>query len=265
MDRTIILLAIFVLLGVSAFAQQDSLIVGNVYIDSGTTGVFVPVYGVTNENVTNYNFILEIIAPDGNAHITSEIQYYPPLTSWDILSDSLISDPPSIHLIGISDMGGEPNPPINTNGQRANLWALRIFIDSNSHPQIIEINSVGLIGFGNNTAFVPGYIYYGVPSDANNLSATPEMFSLSQNYPNPFNSSTEIEFSLPQRGPVSLVIYDIQGREIRRLLDGNFEAGSHGIIWNGINDSNTLVSSGIYFYRLNSSNATQTNRMTLLR
>jgi flagellar hook assembly protein FlgD len=93
----------------------------------------------------------------------------------------------------------------------------------------------------------------------------PTSFSLSQNYPNPFNSSTEIEFALPQSGPVTLVIYDIQGREVRRLLDSDIEAGSHSVIWDGYDNSNEHVASGIYFYRLISDGASQTNRMTLLR
>jgi hypothetical protein len=265
MDKTIILLAILLLLGVSAFAQQDSLIVGSVEIDSGITHLFLPVYGVSFDSVDSYNFRLQVIAPDANVGLGQAVQYYPPLTSWDVLFDSVVTVPPSIYLIGDADNGGDPNPPVFTRGQRMNLWALLVQIESNAHPQIIEINSIGQAFFGNNTIFVPGYIYYGIPSGSEVNSLAPNQFSLSQNYPNPFNSSTEIQFSLASPGPASLVIYDIQGREVRLLLDGNLEAGSHSAIWNGLNDDSKPVSSGVYFYKLLAGDATQTNRMTLLR
>jgi hypothetical protein len=58
---------------------------------------------------------------------------------------------------------------------------------------------------------------------------------------------------------------NIKDIQVRQLLDGNFEAGSHNVIWNGLDNTNEPVSSGIYFYRLTSGDRVQTNRMTLLR
>lgn len=67
---------------------------------------------------------------------------------------------------------------------------------------------------------------------------------LLQNYPNPFNPSTEIRFDLPAPGNVSLVVYDILGRNMAQLVSGVYEAGSHTATWNAQD-----FPSGIYFAR----------------
>lgn len=83
---------------------------------------------------------------------------------------------------------------------------------------------------------------------------------LHQNYPNPFNPETHIEFRLPEAGMARLIIYDIRGREIARLIDREMEAGNHRVRWNASN-----VASGIYFYRLTSGNFVSTKKMLLLK
>jgi hypothetical protein len=80
--------------------------------------------------------------------------------------------------------------------------------------------------------------------------ALPEQFSLSPNYPNPFNGQTVIEYALPQPAKVRLVIYDALGHLIRTLVDATQPAGYHRAMWDGKNDSGVRVSSGMYFYQL---------------
>ncbi|MCH8022551.1 MAG: T9SS type A sorting domain-containing protein, partial [Thaumarchaeota archaeon] len=88
----------------------------------------------------------------------------------------------------------------------------------------------------------------------------PVKFELFQNYPNPFNPVTSIEFELPEAGTTSLVIYNLRGEEVIRLIDGETEAGSHQLTWDASN-----VASGIYFYRLTSGNIVSTKKMVLLK
>lgn len=88
-----------------------------------------------------------------------------------------------------------------------------------------------------------------VQSDEPNATV-PESFNLSQNYPNPFNPTTTIRFQLPKHNNVSIKIYDILGREVRMLVDKDFEPGLHTITWEGSNNSGIQVTSGIYFYRM---------------
>jgi len=86
-------------------------------------------------------------------------------------------------------------------------------------------------------------------------------FILKQNYPNPFNPSTTIEFNLPEQSAVSLQIFDIQGREVQRLIDNQImNAAAHRITWLA-----TDLPSGVYFYRLTAGNYVQTKRMLLVK
>jgi hypothetical protein len=80
----------------------------------------------------------------------------------------------------------------------------------------------------------------------------PTQFRLDQNYPNPFNPTTEITFALPEQSTVVLTIYNVLGQEVRTLVSGAQPAGTHTVGWNAQSNSGIPVSSGVYFYRLES-------------
>jgi len=88
----------------------------------------------------------------------------------------------------------------------------------------------------------------------------PTVTSLAQNYPNPFNAITNISYNLAEAGNVSLNVYDITGRLVVTLIDGQMDAGEHVVAWDASN-----VSSGVYFYKLSTGDFTEIKRMTLLR
>jgi len=90
-------------------------------------------------------------------------------------------------------------------------------------------------------------------------------FYLHANYPNPFNSQTAIVYRLSESAPVKLIIYDLLGREIKRLADGIQRAGMHRVFWDGKDERENDVPSGIYFYRLTSANYTEQGKMILIR
>jgi len=91
-------------------------------------------------------------------------------------------------------------------------------------------------------------------------------FAVFQNQPNPFNPATVIRFEIPRDGEwVSLDIFDITGRKIRTLQQGPVAAGQHEVTWRGRDDSGQPVSSGIYFYRLQGTNFSETRKMVLLQ
>jgi hypothetical protein len=75
----------------------------------------------------------------------------------------------------------------------------------------------------------------------------PIEFSLSQNYPNPFNSTTKLNYQLAKNSKVKLVVYDIQGRIVKNLINRYQTAGNYTLLWNGLDNSGKQVSSGIYF------------------
>jgi len=78
----------------------------------------------------------------------------------------------------------------------------------------------------------------------------PNTYSLFQNYPNPFNHRTDFYYHLPESGRVQISIYSISGEKVKTLLDRDMDVGLHTISWDGKNDHNQVVSSGIYFYTL---------------
>ena len=94
---------------------------------------------------------------------------------------------------------------------------------------------------------------------------TVRRFRLSQNYPNPFNASTRIEFELPEAADVKLMVYDIQGREVARLVQGFHPSGRYSVSWNGRDNGGQAVASGVYFYRLVAGPYHSMKRMMLVR
>jgi hypothetical protein len=93
----------------------------------------------------------------------------------------------------------------------------------------------------------------------------PGDFSLSQNYPNPFNPATTIEYSLPTRSQVRLVVYNVQGRRIITLVDETQPPGRYQETWDGIDGGGSRVASGIYFYRLETETYTEARKMVLIK
>lgn len=90
-------------------------------------------------------------------------------------------------------------------------------------------------------------------------------FQMEQNYPNPFNSSTIISYYLPRQADVEIVIMNALGQIIRTLDAGSRDSGAHRLFWDGKDNHNFAVASGVYFYRLLSPGITLTNKMLLLR
>ena len=95
---------------------------------------------------------------------------------------------------------------------------------------------------------------------------TPQDYKLSQNYPNPFNPSTTIEFYLPVSNNISLTVYNMVGQEVVSLVDRSMmDAGSHSIIWNGLDRNGLQVSSGTYIYELKFGNLSKVRQMTFMK
>ncbi len=95
--------------------------------------------------------------------------------------------------------------------------------------------------------------------------AAPKDYQLYNNFPNPFNPSTKIAFDLPKASHVKLVIYDIVGREVAQVADADYPAGYTELTWNGTNNHGTMVSSGVYFYRISTEKWNKVKKMMLLK
>jgi len=98
----------------------------------------------------------------------------------------------------------------------------------------------------------------------------PNNFELQQNYPNPFNPTTNIQFELPKIAHVELLVYNVLGQKVKTLVNKQFKAGYHHLIWDATNDNGTSVGSGTYIFliRVKSDNNLifqESKKMSLIR
>ena len=93
----------------------------------------------------------------------------------------------------------------------------------------------------------------------------PEEYHLSQNFPNPFNSSTVIQYSLPKNNFVYLKIIDLEGREVKTLVNSFQISGNKSAIWNATNNQGRPVAAGMYFYLIESGEFLSAKKMILIK
>ena len=106
--------------------------------------------------------------------------------------------------------------------------------------------------------FNGNYKYYDLSDEA--VIGVPEKFYLSQNYPNPFNPVTKIDFEIPAGGNVSIKIYDNKGSEVKTLIDDFRNAGYYSVLFSG-----DELSSGVYYYKLETDKFKDTKKMFLVK
>jgi Secretion system C-terminal sorting domain len=148
------------------------------------------------------------------------------------LSGSLLNTLPSYTISWLTESGNQ----------------LSVEVDSNASGSV-KVRSVSLTTVG--------------PTPATLVKASAQLpgnFVLSQNYPNPFNPSTQIQFSVPKAGYVTLKVYDMLGREVSTLVNGELGPSSYSITWNAAN-----VASGVYLYKLDAGNYSMTKKMVLMK
>jgi Secretion system C-terminal sorting domain len=144
-------------------------------------------------------------------------------------------------------------------------------IVSNDYGVTWTLRNEGLVGFPIYFYIANGYLYsagmgtYRRPLSElvgiQNISTEiPSSYSLGQNYPNPFNPTTNVKFSIIKAGDVKIVVYDIQGREVQTLVNERLNAGTYEVKFDG-----TMLTSGVYFYKMVSGGFTETKRMLLIK
>jgi hypothetical protein len=148
-------------------------------------------------------------------------------------------------------------------------------VSANYNPLHIPKNSsgnisIGGVGGGSNVQF-DGYVdeirisniardFSAATANEKGESVLPAEYSLMQNYPNPFNPSTKIRFSLPQSSFTRLAVYDILGKELVTLVNGELNAGQHEVEFNAAH-----LASGIYFYRITAGRFSDCKKLMLLK
>jgi len=88
---------------------------------------------------------------------------------------------------------------------------------------------------------------------------------LFNNYPNPFNPETTIRYSVKETCPVTIEVYNLKGQLVRTLVNEVKTAGNYSVVWNGRDNNNQPVSSGVYFYKMNTGKYSSTKKMILMK
>jgi len=291
MRKYFTLLAVLLLGGISAFAQQDpndpglqdSLIIGSVQRADDSLDVFqyrfVQIWAITDDSVAFYNFPLKWQAPGGGVYFGAGTQYFHPLTSWAVAYDTVMLGENYVRQVGWLDLNTDsiPHYALKTNGLRFNIWALRFVVPPYTPEQLVTLDTcyddrngsllLGLIDgvYEFKPGFQSGFIEIGFPLGVDDERSLPQAMTLSQNYPNPFNPSTTIEFTIPSTDHISLDIYNILGERVKILANRIFEPGVYSAIWDGTAQDGKQVPSGIYFYRLTALGVEETKKMVLLK
>ncbi|MCH7859034.1 MAG: T9SS type A sorting domain-containing protein, partial [Candidatus Marinimicrobia bacterium] len=96
-------------------------------------------------------------------------------------------------------------------------------------------------------------------------SDIPTSFALHQNYPNPFNPSTTLRFDLSVASDVTMIVYDLLGREVVRLVEDQLQPGTHQVLWDGKTAGGRDVPTGIYIARMSTPAYTRSIKLVLLK
>ncbi len=176
-----------------------------------------------------------------------------------------------VYAAGSGDGGASWGPPVNvtSNPGAQDLWGtLADLVDANLHIVYGTHNYLG--DLTNAAGAALDHYYLAVPKTSIPLvggrvddrpgAGVPNSFVLQQNHPNPFNPSTAITFSLPASVNVTLEVYNMVGQKVATLVDGKLAAGDHTVNWNA-----QEVPSGVYFYKLEATNFSQTRKMVLMK
>ncbi|MEW6684709.1 MAG: T9SS type A sorting domain-containing protein [Candidatus Edwardsbacteria bacterium] len=113
--------------------------------------------------------------------------------------------------------------------------------------------------------FTTDFPMLGVEQQATDVRLRRPDVKLFQNYPNPFGQMTEIRYQIPEDGRVTLRLYNVTGQLVRTLVDERCSGGFYTRRWDGTDESGKRVASGVYFYRLQAGNFTNTKKMILIR
>ena len=133
------------------------------------------------------------------------------------------------------------------------------FLGSVLDQSSVDISNVVVSGPKGNIASVSSNV---VSAD---VKLIPGVFALHQNYPNPFNPTTEIQFDIPSATQINVSIFNLMGQKVKTLANKQAAPGYHVVQWDGTNEKGVSVSTGMYFYTLNTGNHSAMKKMLFLK
>ena len=220
--------------------------VGDDDVDNGQTTLYSPIYDLSESSGVSVNYWRWYINDSGNAPDSDfwRVQVSDDGSNWETLEYTNESThawvAQSFQLDGIVEM--------------TSTVQFRFIASDDGDGSIVEagVDDFQLIGFT-------------VPDITDVDDIIPASAVLLQNVPNPFNPKTDIRFALPNAQDVTLKVFDVQGRQVVKLMDGPADAGFHTITWNGTDAEGRQMSSGVYFYVLQGEDLKLREKMVLLK
>ncbi|MEA1973424.1 MAG: FlgD immunoglobulin-like domain containing protein, partial [Candidatus Cloacimonadota bacterium] len=137
-----------------------------------------------------------------------------------------------------------------------------IGLDTNSTSGNSFINDGGWVAMTEGNLMIRAILDGIVGNDTD--SVNPEVLNVT-NYPNPFNPTTTIALNMPKAGNAEISIINIKGQIVKTIVNQELDKGQHSFKWNGFDNNDNSVASGVYFYKVETANKTVTNRMLLLK
>ncbi len=226
-------------------------------------------YFLFHDNINSENIVYNFY-PDSN-QLTEiyRINSATEVCDLDFLVDNRIT---------IAQFENHSNPDIAIYTEESDVTPLLYWDSAFSADAQAPVSSIYYDAFGGNFIFMCfqtnenngwGNLYCGI-GDFDVIGTKDDVLPVEQfrisNYPNPFNPETNIAYSIPEDADVEINIYNIKGQKVKTLLNERVLKGSHNVIWSGVDDNNTPVGSGVYFYKLKADNRTiSVNKCVLIK
>ena len=209
------------------------------------------------EQIREDSFLItaEVIVSENLQNFNNKIFFI--ITNWVDYSEVN----PWYHLVVAKS--DEEDITISNIGETTNFTAA---LDVEMQPDwnLEDLHAVTIIQSWDNREILQAAQVNLIPTSVND-PVVPAEISLHQNYPNPFNPTTTISFSIAQMSSfVNLEIFNMKGQKVKKLVNEQLPAGQYSAIWNGTDENNKPVSSGVYLYKLKSSKYTSTKKMILI-
>ena len=290
MKRLILLsIGIFLISSLYSFAQDpddpgmpDTLIIGSasvVYPVPSNCYIDIPVYFVTDDSIADMIIPITWNSND-NKIIPILVTWHNVFLDWELVEGTVNLNENYIRIVGWSSILEPADEPLlYTDSNRVHGLTITFYVAEDACEQVCLIDTTRIP--------INVYVYFGLPEASGDIvpivepgsiiigdglginddkeSLLPSGFALEQNYPNPFNPKTNIEFQVSTPGFVSVEIFNILGQKTKTLVSEFKEAGQYSVLWDGKDDDNRPVPSGIYFYRMNAGDFSQTKKMVMLK
>ncbi len=207
---------------------------------------------VVNGNIFNIDVHSFPVVNTGGPRITSGGVYTTP-PNINGLKDAVVYAMSGNNFVGfgVSGTGG----PYSVNNMPSGSF--HFICDRMGYRSVSRDTIVGVVNVTNFNFYLTSVFPIGITQTGNEI---PKTFRLEQNYPNPFNPSTKINIAVSSRSAVKLVVYDMLGRQVETLVNEELSPGTYNISWDA-----SKYSSGIYLYRMITSDFTDTKKMILMK